>query len=238
MTSKLNTALAAAMVVGMVPVGVTTATADPITYAVSLFDDNARLTGFPFPMGVLAIAGSITTDGKLGALSQSDILDWSLVAVAGAPFGNQISLFFQGPLSFSEQPLPSAQSYIASFRNVTASPLTLSLTPESDDFDAALDFGLTNALTDLGTPFIHLEANKSVPSTDASFQYTCLVQICSSDSVNFAIPLDTGVFADGKVVPTAGAPGPIIGAGFPGVLAMLMGGFMLWRRKLTFSMMP
>jgi hypothetical protein len=36
----------------------------------------------------------------------------------------------------------------------------------------------------------------------------------------------------------AGAPGPIAGAGLPGVLAMLVGGFMWWQRKLTFSMMP
>jgi hypothetical protein len=38
-------------------------------------------------------------------------------------------------------------------------------------------------------------------------------------------------------IPT-GAPGPIAGAGLPGVLAMLMGGLMWWRRKLTFSPMP
>ena len=36
----------------------------------------------------------------------------------------------------------------------------------------------------------------------------------------------------------AGAPGPIAGAGLPGVLAMLVGGLMWWRRKLTFSLMP
>jgi hypothetical protein len=37
---------------------------------------------------------------------------------------------------------------------------------------------------------------------------------------------------------TSGAPGPIAGAGLPGVLAMLFGGLMWWRRKLTFSLMP
>jgi hypothetical protein len=36
----------------------------------------------------------------------------------------------------------------------------------------------------------------------------------------------------------AGAPGPVVGAGLPGVLAMLVGGFMWWRRKLTVSLMP
>ncbi len=38
--------------------------------------------------------------------------------------------------------------------------------------------------------------------------------------------------------PAAGAPGPILGAGLPGVLAMLIGGLMWWRRKRTFSVMP
>jgi hypothetical protein len=36
-----------------------------------------------------------------------------------------------------------------------------------------------------------------------------------------------------------GAPGPEVASGLPGVLAMvLFGGFMWWRRKLTFSLMP
>jgi hypothetical protein len=37
---------------------------------------------------------------------------------------------------------------------------------------------------------------------------------------------------------SVGAPGPIAGAGLPGVMAMLVGGLMWWRRKLTFSLMP
>jgi hypothetical protein len=36
----------------------------------------------------------------------------------------------------------------------------------------------------------------------------------------------------------SGAPGPVVGAGLPGVLAMLIGGLMWWRRELTFSLMP
>lgn len=34
------------------------------------------------------------------------------------------------------------------------------------------------------------------------------------------------------------APGPTVAAGLPGVLLMLVGGLMWWRRKLTFSLMP
>jgi hypothetical protein len=36
----------------------------------------------------------------------------------------------------------------------------------------------------------------------------------------------------------SGRPRPVLGAGLPGVLAMLVGGLAWWRRKLTFSLMP
>ena len=59
----------APLLAGMLLLGVTPARATDITYAVTLFDDNAQLIGFGSPVGVIAVAGSITTDGKLGTLS-------------------------------------------------------------------------------------------------------------------------------------------------------------------------
>jgi hypothetical protein len=132
--SKLGPPLAATMV-GAFLFGATAAAATPITYAVALGDDNSELTGaiYGSPVGVFGVYGSITTDGKLGALTAADILDWSLVAVQGSALSlaDQTSLFFQGPVSFAESPLPFANSVITSFQNVTATPLTLALTPRS-----------------------------------------------------------------------------------------------------------
>ena len=215
------------MIVGMVLLGVTTARADPITYAVTLFDDNTTLIGYGSPVGVLAVAGSITTDGKLGALSQSDILDWSLVAVQGPAFAlqSQFSLFFQGPLSFSQSPLPFAQSIISLFQNVTATPLALSLTPTGPDFSgkAFLDFSLVIPIQ--GTPEIDLL--NTVQGPVAVFSITCGLEICSSESFA-AIPSD-GTIADGKALGVSSVPEPSTWAmmifGFAGV------GFMAYRRR-------
>ena len=81
----------AALLAGMLVLGAIESTeATPITYAVALFNDN----------GGLGIGGSITTDGKLGILDSSDILDWNLIGATqnNLSLGN---LLFNatGPLS-------------------------------------------------------------------------------------------------------------------------------------------
>ena len=50
---------------------VSSASANPITYAVSIFGTQA-------PGVTLGIGGSITTDGTLGPLTTADIIDWDL----------------------------------------------------------------------------------------------------------------------------------------------------------------
>lgn len=48
-----------------------------------------------------------------------------------------------------------------------------------------------------------------------------------------------GQFNGGIDIKAAGAPGPVLGSSLPGMLAtVLFGGFMYWRRKLAFSVMP
>ena len=112
--SKLSTALAAA-IIGMALVGGTKA--NPITYAVSLFDNAPNRTE-----GV-SIAGSITTDGTLGPLTAANILDWNLIGVR--TFNpNSILNFndFTGPISGNS-------STISGFESISAAPNTLFLDP-------------------------------------------------------------------------------------------------------------
>jgi hypothetical protein len=68
------------------------------------------------------------------------------------------------------------------------------------------------------------DAFNTTPDTDFFFK--------SSDNVNFYVS------ALSFQPDPAGAPGPVVGAGFPGMLTILVGSLMWWRRKLTFSMMP
>jgi len=104
----------AALLAGMLLIG-TSAEAAPITYAVSLVDLPGSLTP------TLAIGGSITTDGKLGILDRSDILDWDLIGAAlkPLPFGNVLFNL-----------IPSNSVFF--MNDILATPLTLSVTLNPD----------------------------------------------------------------------------------------------------------
>ena len=87
MKSKL---LAAAMI-SMTLTGASKAT--PITYAVSLFDGTPGIN--------MGVGGSITTDGTLGTLTASNILDWDLIGTvlgAGGLVHSTLSLISPGHL--------------------------------------------------------------------------------------------------------------------------------------------
>jgi|SRR6516164_9195044 len=118
MKSKL---LAAAMI-SMTLTGASKAT--PITYAVSLFDGTPGIN--------MGVGGSITTDGTLGTLTASNIIDWDLIGtVLQTPClisGCNTLFNLTGPLSGNNSTLVEAL-------NIVAAPLTLTL-----GFGADLNF--------------------------------------------------------------------------------------------------
>ena len=200
MKSKL---LAAAMI-SMTLTGASKATS--ITYAVSLFDNEGAT------VGTVAVAGSITTDGTLGPLAASNIVDWSLVGVLGNPFG-VLEGFAQlnGPLSHQN-------SLIIIARDIVAAPTALAL----NGVGAYLDFFAIVGVGRFDISF--LETNNGNNFEVCSMPFGCIASP--------RIILADGVFADAKVVPAgAGAPGPVIGAGLPGLLLACCGLFAWWRRR-------
>jgi hypothetical protein len=206
-TSKLNTALAAAMI-GMALTGTTEA--GPITYAVALFSGG----GFPTSIG-----GSITTDGTLGVISRANIIDWNLIGAFPDNPPDDFIFNVTGPLSGTPAGALNAQ-------DILATPLTLSLiVGDLNSFFRATNDNIHE---------VQFTNDLVLQGNILPFWGVCSGQSC----IDLGLDRTSPVFADGKAVPTAGAPGPIAGAGLPGVLSMLVGGFMWWRRKLTFSLMP
>src|SRR5215471_4315275 len=87
---------------------VSPASANPITYAVAIFEQNAN--------GTLGIGGSITTDGTLGSVNRFNIIDWDLIGSVLTPSGATI-FALTGPLS------GGPNSLILSMQSVEATPL-------------------------------------------------------------------------------------------------------------------
>jgi hypothetical protein len=111
----------AALIASMLLLGPTTAGADPITYAVGLSVPTGQNAG-------LAVAGSITTDGAMGPLQASYVLDWYLIGVVEEIVGSTNAFFtLLGPLSTDSLGNHGPNSSVENLFNIVATPLTLSL---------------------------------------------------------------------------------------------------------------
>ena len=207
----------ASLVAAMLLLGTANAGANNITYAVSLFVSTGGLNG-------VSVAGSITTDGTIGTLTRADILDWDLIGSAlGSGNPGVPNMVFEMTPSNSFIPLASDSfpGFSDTFQNIVAAPLTLSLGGPP----AILDFA---QFFDPGTGFAgtrEIAFFKDFIPTAGFFNVwaLCVDQSCRSASLP-----SSGVFADGKEI--AAVPGPIAGAGIPGLIAAC-GGLLAWRRR-------
>jgi len=208
----------AALVAGMILVGATNAGATPITYAVALFEDTSGIGG-----GQVSVAGSITTDGTIGTLAKSNILDWDLIGgilgINGAP-----NMLFEITPNNSFIPVGTANFPVA-FRNIEATPLTLSLGTSGT---GVLDFvNIFDPGTGIGTPREVAFSSEQTDFGNFSSWVICVPGSCTGGG----LPL-SGVFADGKeIAPAAAVPGPIAGAGLPGLILAGAGLLGWWRRR-------
>jgi len=202
---------AQAVLVASVVFATSQATASSITYAVAVFGDGE---------GRLGIGGSITTDGTLGSLSASNIIDWNLIGAAQPVPTAEVASIFQmvGPLSGG----PNSTLLLLN-ANIIATPLTLAFGPNSQPngefaFIGPLDQnGQFTTLIDISFADPNIAPNTLVYHGQGGFRAA-------------TIAVNSLVFADGKEVlapiatPLPGAL-PLFATGL-GALSLLA-----WRRK-------
>jgi hypothetical protein len=170
------------------------------------------------------ITGSITTDGHIGTLNIGNIVTFNLDLTANGspPFD------LMGPGTGQN----ANANLVGAGVTTTATTMTFDFTVSNSQLlfhNPAAGGSSTNIACFLST------GSGSMLGCNGGAGALSVKVGSDSVAVN-----ESGIndFLIGTAESTSGAPAPIAGAGLPGMLAMLVGGLMWWRRKLTFSLMP
>jgi hypothetical protein len=171
-----------------------------------------------------SIIGSITTDGHIGTLNIGDIVTFNLDLMAG---GASFDLIGPGQTGSNAN-----ANLVNGAVTTTATTMTFDFTVSNSQLlfhNPAAGGSSTNIACFLST------GSGSMLGCNGGAGALSVKVGSESVAVN-----ESGIndFLIGTAESTSGAPAPIAGAGLPGMLAMLVGGLMWWRRRLTFSLMP
>jgi hypothetical protein len=177
-------------------------------------------------IGAGGVTGDIVTDGQIGTLVQSDIVDWNLLLNDGT---NSRDLL--GPLSGSNSVV--FLHYITTPNlSATATQLLFNFSASNANGSNGLIFQTTASPTDAYLCFNTERCTIDLPNPPPGFGVEFL-----SATPNIQNFQDTNLSGTQVIGTTAAAPAPLIGRGLPVVLAVagLLFGVKLWERSKSRS---